>query len=140
MRRPVASYDWWQTGAIGFDRDYQHVWKQPGDELREETVPAPSRSSLNQEDQYVWSAADRHVLRADYIKFSALSLTYALPEQWLAPAKIAGLQVGFQVENIVNIPFNRAGVDPEMVQGTTAGAIRLRKIPPYYTVSLKLNI
>lgn len=140
MRRPVASYYFWKAGAIGFDRDYQHVWKQPGDELRKETVPAPSSAVPNQEEQYVWSAADKHVLRADYIKFSALSLTYALPEQWLAPAKIAGLQVGFQVENIVNIPFNRAGVDPEMVQGTTAGAVRLRKMPPYYTVSLKLNI
>lgn len=138
MRRPVASYGAWN--ALGYDRDYLNVWKQPGDEQFEETIPAPSTKNVGQEQQYAWSAADRHILRADYIKLNSLTLAYELPQRWLEPIRIAGFTVAFQVENIVNIPFNKARIDPETVGSTTAAGYWLRKMPPFYTASIKLNI
>lgn len=141
MRRPVSMYYSWLGGAVGYDRDYLHVWKRPGDEELAETVPAPStESGIDQAEQYAWSAADKHILRADYLKLNVVVLSYTFPEQWLTPAKIAGLQLIFQVDNIANIPFNRAGIDPEMVGAGVASGVRLRKVPPFYTFSLRMNI
>ena len=141
MRRPVSMYYSWLGGAVGYDRDYLHVWKRPGDEELAETVPAPStESGIDQAEQYAWSAADKHILRADYLKLNVVVLSYTFPEQWLTPAKISGLQLIFQVDNIANIPFNRAGIDPEMVGAGVASGVRLRKVPPFYTFSLRMNI
>lgn len=139
MRRPVAAYSSWNMLG-GYDRDYLHAWKVPGDELDEATMPSIRKDQVEEERKYTWSAADVHVLKADYIKLNALTLSYSLPQEWVEQIRLSGLEMAFQVENIANIPFNEAGIDPETVMRSAASSIRVRKMPPFYTVSLRLNI
>ena len=140
MRKPVPNYASWKMGALGFDRDYRYAWRQPGDELREETIPAFLNRNLAQDEQYAWGAADKHILRADYLQLSTILLRYALPESWLKAIRLKGLRVSFQVDNLVNIPFNKAGIDPATVQLGTAIGQRQRALPPSYTCALHFNL
>ena len=48
--------------------------------------------------------------------------------------------MSFQVDNLVNIPFNKAGIDPATVQLGTAIGQRQRALPPSYTCALHFNL
>ena len=66
------------TSAI--DRDRLNFWRQPGDENEPNMAPAfLYGNSRSGQVQYLWSAADKHIQKGDYIKLRDLSIGYTFP-------------------------------------------------------------
>ncbi len=100
------------TMAILADR-----WKQPGDENR---TDIPKHVSVaNDENRYylnLYTSSDRTLIRASYIKFRDINLSYTIPQNLLGKYKIERLQLRASLNNLMLWKANKIGVDPEQLR------------------------
>lgn len=122
------------------DRDLMNYWKNPGDELNPNTNPVflfgnPNNHKANE----LWSAADKHVQKGDYIKLRDLTLGYSLPSEMLKKYMIQGIRVNVQIQNLWYWAANDSDLDPEVWTSTGLSPSRGTKYPASYTFGLSLN-
>ncbi len=122
-------------------RDVLNTWKQAGDELNPSTTPAITGSRLYTEtDLHPWYTADKHVLKADYMKLRDLSLTYNFDRQLIAKWGLSALALTLQAQNLLTWTANKQGVDPEAMTTTGYGwGSRGVKIPATWTIGISAN-
>lgn len=106
--------------SVNANRQILNRWKQPGDEKNESCTPALTGTPL---DTYVdihpWRAADKHVIKGDYISLRTLSLGYDLDKKLFGWEHIEGITLTLQAENLFLIPLNKKGINPDAL--TTSG-------------------
>lgn len=141
MRGETASYNSLAPGANA-NRETLNVWREPGDEKKSNTVPAFTGSYIYPSYHgHQWAAADKHVVKADYVKLRDVSLSYALDSSLTRKFFIESCKFTFQVRNLLTIwKANRKGFDPEAmgVEGYGWGARRLPQ-PVTYTIGATIN-
>ena len=117
------------------------MWRQPGDELNQETTPAMTGAALStQSDLHPWYTADRHVLKADYMKLRDLSLTYNFNKQLIAKWGLTALALTIQAQNLLTWTANKQDVDPEAMTTSSYGwGVRNYKIPATWTIGISAN-
>lgn len=122
-------------------KDILYMWRQPGDELNKETTPAMTGAALNtQSDLHPWYTADRHVLKADYMKLRDLSLTYNFNKQLIAKWGLTALALTIQAQNLLTWTANKQDVDPEAMTTSSYGwGVRNYKIPATWTIGISAN-
>lgn len=99
-----------------FDRLWLDYWKQPGDEANLDIAPRfISAASGSVTDLY--TAGDRFVERADYIKLRDISLSYNLPYKLVAKTPLRYIRVTGQVMNAWRWAANKHNLDPEAWAG-----------------------
>lgn len=120
--------------------DFNLRWKRPGDEKRT-NVPAYYRlddTSVNETDiEMLYKYADVNVLDASYIKLRDIALTYHLPAGACKALKMRNASVILQASDLLLIPFNKEGIDPEAFY--LSGGMRGDRFLPYFTAGLNLE-
>lgn len=131
---PVMNY----TSAI--DRDRLHFWRQPGDENDPTMAPAfLYGNSRSGQVQYLWSAADRHIQKGDYIKLRDLSIGYTFPQALIGKFFMQNLRINLQIQNLWYWAANDKNLDPEVWSGTSLTPSRGYHIPATYTLGLSAS-
>lgn len=126
------------TSAI--DRDRLNFWRQPGDENDPNMAPAfLYGNSRSGQVQYLWSAADKHIQKGDYIKLRDLSIGYTFPKVWIKKFFMQNLRVNLQIQNLWYWAANDKNLDPEVWSGTSLSPSRGQHIPATYTIGLSAN-
>lgn len=138
MRDAVATY----LGASVSSNIYReslNYWKKPGDENIPGIAPRPNRLANNNKQQ-LWYAADKHILKADYIKLRDITLSYDLPKVLLRKLNLSGVSIKAQAQNIWWWAANDSGIDPEAYASSTySRGARVLPDAPTYTLGLSLN-
>lgn len=120
--------------------DFSLRWRRPGDEKKTD-VPAYYKlndTSVNENDVHMlYKYADINVLNASYIKLRDLSLTYHLPVNVCKAIKARNASVMIQASDLLLIPFNREGIDPEAFY--LSGGSRGDRFHPYFTAGLNIE-
>ncbi len=101
-------------------------WKQPGDENRTDIPRYLGKDIADYYDVGLYSSSDRVHIKASYMKFRDINLSYTVPQQFLSRYGIERLQLRASIANLMLWKANKIGVDPE----------RLRKT---YSIGLRLN-
>lgn len=128
-----------QSILTNMDRLYMNYWKQPGDEKNPDMAPA-YKSGASNSLAYLWSAADKHIQKADYIKLRDLSLSYYFPKSLISKARISDLKVIFQAQNIWRWSANKNNLDPEVwTSKQLLYESRGTAIPPTFTIGVNLS-
>ena len=138
MRDAVSPY---LTGgpSANIDRKALNIWEKPGDENISGVAPAMKRN-VNYKLAQVWYAADCHILKADYIKLREISLSYALPKQFIKKWNMDSASITCQINNLWKWAANDAGVDPEAMTTTGYGqGARTLPVPTTYSLGLSIN-
>lgn len=126
------------TSAV--DKDRLHFWRQPGDELDPNMAPAfMYRNPRSSQTQYLWSAADKHIERGDYIKLRDLSLGYTFPKAWIGKLMMQDLRVSLQVQNLWYWAANKNNLDPEVWTGTSLSPSRGSHVPATWSIGLSAS-
>lgn len=126
------------TSAI--DRDRLNFWRNPGDEKDPNMAPAfLYGNSRSGQVQYLWSAADKHIQKGDYIKLRDLSLGYTFPKVWINKFFMQNLRINLQIQNLWYWAANDKNLDPEVWSGTSLSPSRGQHIPATYTIGLSAN-
>ncbi|MDO5970773.1 SusC/RagA family TonB-linked outer membrane protein [Flavivirga aquimarina] len=116
------------------DRIHLNYWKELGDEADIYTSPAYKATNDNTTD--LWTYADIHVQKADYIKLRNIALAYSLPKSVLNQINISSLKLSFDVQNPLSWTANRNNLDPEVWDDQNG---RGTAIMPTYTFGINLN-
>ncbi|MBR5531427.1 MAG: SusC/RagA family TonB-linked outer membrane protein [Bacteroidaceae bacterium] len=92
------------------DRDVMNLWQQVGD-----ITDQPAYGAIRQ--------FDTHLLEnASFMRLKNLSLSYELPQQWLAPTRILkGVRVTATARNLFTVT-KYSGADPETTANISMGA------------------
>lgn len=123
------------TGAI--DRDKLNFWRNPGDEQDPNMAPRfLYNDSRSGQVSNLWSYADKHIQKGDYIKLRDLSLGYTFPKTWTRKFYAENVRVNLQVQNLWYWAANDKNLDPEAWDGTTS---RGTHYPATYTIGLSAN-
>lgn len=141
MRDVVAPYLSQQLELFyntNMDRGLLNSWRKPGDELNPEIVPA-YQFGASSAVTYLWSAADRNVVKADYIKLRDITLSYNLPASLIKNPIIRGVRLSLQIQNAWRWTANDKHLDPEVWEGSTLSPTRGNLIPPTYTAGVSVN-
>lgn len=126
------------TNAI--DRDRLNFWRNPGDENDPNMAPAfLYKHSRSGQTQSLWSAADKHIQRGDYIKLRDLSIGYTFPKVWIKKFFMQNLRINLQIQNLWYWAANDKNLDPEVWSGTSLSPSRGQHIPATYTIGLSAN-
>lgn len=139
MRAETSRYSSLAPGSND-TREYLNVWKKPGDEKNPNTTPAFTGAYVYPEDTHQWAAADKHVVKADYIKLRDLSLSYQFDNSWVQRLHIDSFKLSFQIQNLLTWEANDKGLDPEAM--TTQGygwGVRSLPQPTTYTIGVAIN-
>ncbi|MGL5682896.1 MAG: SusC/RagA family TonB-linked outer membrane protein [Marinifilaceae bacterium] len=128
------------SGAPGANASKRSLnyWRNPGDELNPDVIPAMNRSASYQAKQ-VWYAADVNVLKADYIKLRELTFGYELPKSMIQKIGVANMSVNLQINDLWWWAANDKGIDPE-AYATTGYNIGSRTLPKPTTYTLGVGI
>ncbi len=132
-RYPVLNY----AGVV--DRGRLKFWQQPGDEKDPDMAPAFLYGTSHTYSEYLWSAADKHVQKGDYIKLRDVTLSYTFPKVLVNKFYAENLRVSLQVQNLFYWAANKRHLDPEVWSGRTLSPSRGYRIPPTWTLGLSLN-
>ncbi|MDO5665545.1 MAG: SusC/RagA family TonB-linked outer membrane protein [Bacteroidia bacterium] len=135
VMRGVAAPYMSSAPTVNIGREILNVWRKPGDEKIETTTPAFTGSQILTETRQWWTAADRHVMKADYIKLRDLSLSYSFDKQWTRQIGMESLKFILQVQNLWTWQANKQKLDPE---ATVAGS-RTLPTPITWTVGASIN-
>ena len=131
---PVMNY----TSAI--DRTRLNFWRQPGDENDPDMAPAfLYGNSRSGQVQYLWSAADKHIEKGDYIKLRDISLGYTFPKALIGRFMMENLRVNLQIQNLWYWAANKRNLDPEVWTGTSLSPSRGKHIPATFTLGLSAS-
>ncbi len=143
LRDVAASYVWNRMPTLNYtgilDRDRMHFWQNPGDENDPDMAPAFIYGTGNTNSEYLWSAADKHIEKGDYIKLRNLIVGYSFPRQWISKAYLQGLRVDLQIQNLWYWAANKNNLDPEVWTGTSLTPSRGYHVPPTYTIGISAN-
>ena len=84
---------------------------------------------------YMYDYSDLRVVRADHIRFRAITLGYQLGCNWLKKLGVNGARLDFQMQNIGVIVFDKdiKGQDPDQIESVGMPVL------PTYNLSLNLN-
>ncbi|MEG2277690.1 MAG: SusC/RagA family TonB-linked outer membrane protein, partial [Odoribacter sp.] len=122
------------------DRDLMNYWKGPEDNGKANINPAfmfQNQAKLKAKD--LWTAADKHVQKGDYIKLRDITLGYTVPAQLLKKYRIQGVRVNAQVHNLWWWAANKSDLDPEVWNGSSMSPSRGTHNPADVTLGLTLN-
>lgn len=134
-------------------RSILNMWKKPGDELLDPNDPekglnlnvTPGFQQVNS-TQYPlpWTSADKHVMKADYVKLRDVALSYRVPKKLLQKVKLNSVTFTFQINNLYTWTANDADIDPEAYAlygagwGANSSILKLPK-PITYTLGTVIN-
>lgn len=140
MRAEAAPYLSMAPGA-NISREILNLWKQAGDEKNPNTTPGFTGGYLHYEYQHMWAAADKHVVKADYLKLRDLSLSYYFDKKLISPMNMESLSLTLQVQNLWTVwKANKKGLDPEATGTYMYGwGTRTLPSPTTYTLGVSIN-
>lgn len=143
LRDVAAGYVWNRMATLNYasvvDRDRMHFWQNPGDENDPDMAPRFLYRSSNSNAEYLWSAADKHIEKGDYIKLRNVIIGYTFPKKWISKAFLQNLRIDLQIQNLWYWAANKRNLDPEVWSGTTLSPSRGSHIPATYTIGLQAN-
>lgn len=143
LRDVAASYVWNRMPTLNYasvvDRDRLNFWQKPGDEKDPDMAPAFFYGSKRTNSEYLWSAADKHIQKGDYLKLRNLIIGYTFPQKLIKKAYLQNLRVDLQIQNLWYWAANKNNLDPEVWSGTSLSPSRGSHIPPTYTIGLSAN-
>lgn len=113
-------------------------WRKPGDENIKGVAPAMNRSASYTLKQ-VWYAANKHVIKGDYIKLRDVTLSYDLPKGWLKKTYLNDVSVNCQISNLWRWVANDSDLDPEAYT-TTGYGWGARTLPVPTTCTLGVSV
>ena len=87
----------------------------------------------------LWSAADKHVQKGDYIKLRDVTLGYTIPPHLLKKYMIQGIRLNVQIQNLWYWAANRNNLDPEVWNGSSLSPSRGSHLPANVTFGLSVN-
>ncbi len=122
------------------DRDLMNYWK--GSENNNDPNINPAfvfQNQANVKAKDLWSAADKHVKKGDYIKLRDITLSYSIPSHLLKKYMIQGIHLNVQVQNIWWWAANGRDLDPEVWDGSSLTPSRGIHYPANITFGLSLN-
>lgn len=99
------------------NKNIANYWKNPGDERDSNISPAYTRNASST-STYLWYGADKHIKKANYIKFKEITISYNLQNEWLKRARIESITLNAQIENIWWWGSNNKDLNPENWNGT----------------------
>lgn len=132
-RYPILNY----AGVM--DRDRLHYWKNPGDENDPDMAPNYIYGSKASNSEYIWSAADKHVQKGDYIKLRDLALGYTFPKEWVRKCYVQNLRVNMQIQNLWYWAANKRNLDPEAWSGISLSPSRGTHYPATFTLGISAD-
>lgn len=122
MRDVMATYitapqNYNSTGLRGnLNKNIMNYWKSAEDSPDPSKSPAIYRNASTN-TTHLWYGADKHILKADYLKLREITLSYDLPQRLLSRIGIEGLTLHAQVQNVWTWSANGKGLDPESWNG-----------------------
>ena len=122
------------------DRDLMNYWKSAEDNNNPDINPAfafQNQAAMKAKD--LWSAADKHVQKGDYIKLRDVTLGYTIPPHLLKKYMIQGIRLNVQVQNLWYWAANRDNLDPEVWNGSSLSPSRGSHLPANVTFGLSVN-
>ncbi|MEO9571357.1 MAG: SusC/RagA family TonB-linked outer membrane protein [Polaribacter sp.] len=138
---PSYRYPYELTGNL--DRIHLNYWKEPGDE--EDIYKAPAiywnggsanPNEVESAQRNIWTYADIHVQKANYIKLRNINLAYNVPKLILDKMNLSSLRLTLDVRNPFRWSNNRNNLDPETWSGDSGRGIA---VMPTYTFALNLR-
>lgn len=132
---PVLNY------ASNIDKDRLKFWRNPGDENNPDMAPRFLYGDrLSSSVSPLWTAADKHIQKGNYIKLRDLTLGYSLPKNMLQRCLIQNMRISLQVQNLWYWAANDRKLDPEVWSGLSSGSTsRGTHIPATFTIGLSAN-
>ncbi|SDK27184.1 TonB-linked outer membrane protein, SusC/RagA family [Pedobacter sp. ok626] len=138
MRSMFGNYIVGTGISANVDRMTANFWQKPGDENDPSKAPA-YRAGVNANLGNLWSAADKHVQKGDYIKLRDISIGYELPTKTVHKYGLDNVRISCQIQNAWRWAANNQGLDPEVWNGSSLTPSRGNLEPPTYTLGLSLN-
>lgn len=132
-RYPVLNY----AGVM--DKNRMHFWQKPGDEKDPNMAPAFLYKTAYTNSEYLWSAADKHIEKGDYIKLRDVTIGYTFPQEWMSKMYVQNLRLSLQIQNLWYWAANKRDLDPEVWSGTSLTPSRGYHIPPTWTIGISAN-
>jgi hypothetical protein len=137
----------WATGMIGinFARGWA-IGKLTGDEyLALLEKPSGNRTAAADSLLDMWNVITNSgwVEKADWLKIREVSLTYQLPDSWVAPARLRDTSIRLSGRNLYLWAPHWSGPDPEVKYGGNEGDLNIgydfntMPIPRRFTVSIR---
>ena len=143
LRDVAASYVWNRMPTLNYagvmDKNRMHFWQNPGDEKDPDMAPAFLYGGSHTNSEYLWSAADKHIQKGDYLKLRDLTFGYTFPKQLISKAYLQNLRLSLQIQNLFYWAANKRHLDPEVWTGTTLTPARGYHIPATYTIGISAN-
>ena len=127
-RYPVMNY------ASNMDRDRLNFWRKPGDEKDPDMNPAFQYKN-GKTCEHLWTYADKHIEKGDYIKLRDITVGYTFPKEWLRKAFVQRLRLSLQIQNSFYWAANKRNLDPEVASRYSRG----KHIPATYTLGVALD-
>lgn len=121
------------------DRDLMNYWKGPEDNGRGVNPAFMFQNQAKLKAKDLWSGADKHIQKGDYIKLRDITLGYTLPAEMLKKYMIQGIRVNAQVQNLWWWAANDSKLDPEVWSGSSLAPARGTLYPASVTLGLTLN-
>ncbi|WP_081643229.1 SusC/RagA family TonB-linked outer membrane protein [Sphingobacterium paucimobilis] len=109
---PLTKYPMLNYTA-NFDRLWLNYWRNPGDEVDADIAPRYMAGASNTVTD-IYSAGDRFVESADYIKLRDISLSYNLPAKLVEKTPLRYVRITGQVMNAWRWAANKHNIDPEV--------------------------
>lgn len=137
--RDVVGVQGYYNVIFNQDSRVKNFWRKPGDEKNPSTIPAPDlQGNGGSYFSTMWFAADKNILKADYIKVRDISLMYTLPGSvW--QNKFSSARFTLQVQNPFAWFRNGPGIDPEAYYMAAPQMRRTTPIMPTYMAGFDLN-
>ena len=139
---PVFSSGYSDLSAL--PREFKNRWMQAGDELR---TDIPTVASLNQVDRYgsttlstaynVYNYSTARVAKGDFVRLKEVSLSYTMPQQWLANTLLTSASLKISATNLCLLYADKKlnGQDPEFINSGGVSS----PISKQFTATLRLG-
>jgi hypothetical protein len=139
---PVFSSGYSDLSAL--PREFKNRWMQAGDELY---TNVPTVASLNQVDRYgsttlataynVYNYSTARVAKGDFVRLKEISLSYAMPQQWLANTLLTSASLKLSATNLCLLYADKKlnGQDPEFINSGGVSS----PISKQFTATLRLG-
>lgn len=140
MRGEAAKYLSTPPGT-NINREILNMWKKPGDEINPDATPGFTGAEIGiSQEGHQWPSADKHVVKADYIKLRDLSLSYNFNKQNINKLGMESLSLILQVQNLWKWAANDKGYDPEAMTTYMYGwGARSVPTPATWTIGASIN-